>query len=173
MAGYYDTTFTALTGEAEWMGYYAPFHTRRGRPDDRLVLAARVAAGMMAGVPLHAMPASMRYYAGGAGSVRGYSYQSLGPRNSKGDPLGGRSYQLVNLEARVKITEDVGLVPFLDGGMAYREQYPTLRDMHWGTGLGLRYYTPVGPLRLDVATPLNPVDGDPPVQFYISIGQSF
>lgn len=173
VAGYYDTTFTALTGEAEWMGYYAPFHTRRGKPDDRLVLAARVAAGMMAGVPLHAMPASMRYYAGGAGSVRGYSYQSLGPRNSKGDPLGGRSYQLVNLEARVKITEDMGLVPFLDGGMAYREQYPTLRDMHWGAGLGLRYYTPVGPLRLDVATPLNPVDGDPPVQFYISIGQSF
>lgn len=173
VAGYYDKTFTALTGEAEWMGYYAPFHTRRGKPDDRLVLAARLAAGMMAGVPLHAMPASMRYYAGGAGSVRGYSYQSLGPRNSKGDPLGGRSYQLVNLEARFKITDDVGLVPFLDGGMAYREQYPTLDDMHWGTGIGLRYYTPVGPLRLDVATPLNPVDGDPPVQFYISIGQSF
>ena len=173
VAGYYDTTFTALTGEAEWMGYYAPFHTRRGKPDDRLVLATRLAAGMMAGVPLHAMPASMRYYAGGAGSVRGYSYQSLGPRNRKGDPLGGRSYQLVNLEARVKITDDVGLVPFLDGGMAYREQYPTLQDLHWGAGLGLRYYTPVGPLRLDVATPLNPVDGDPPVQFYISIGQSF
>ena len=173
VAGYYDTTFTALTGEAEWMGYYAPFHTRRGKPDDRLVLATRLAAGMMAGVPLHAMPASMRYYAGGAGSVRGYSYQSLGPRNRKGDPLGGRSYQLVNLEARVKITDDVGLVPFLDGGMAYREQYPTLQDLHWGAGLGLRYYTPVGPLRLDVATPLNPVEGDPPVQFYISIGQSF
>ena len=59
VAGYYDTTFTALTGEAEWMGYYAPFHTRRGKPDDRLVLAARVAAGMMAGVPLHAMPAAI------------------------------------------------------------------------------------------------------------------
>lgn len=173
VAGYYDNTFTALTGKAEWRGYYAVFHNRRGKPDDRLVLAARASAGIMAGVPLHAMPGSLRYYVGGAGSVRGYSYQALGPRNSKGDPLGGRSFQLVNLEARIKLMDDVGLVPFLDGGMAYRDQYPTLNDMHWGAGLGLRYFTPIGPLRLDVATPLNPVDDDPPVQFYISIGQSF
>lgn len=173
LGGYYDDTFTAVTGKAEWRGYYALFHNRRGKPDDRLVLAARAAAGMMAGVPLHAMPGSLRYYVGGAGSVRGYSYQALGPRNHKGDPLGGRSFQLVNMEARIKITEDLGFVPFLDGGMAYRDQYPTLEDMHWGAGLGLRYFTPVGPLRLDVATPLNPVDGDPPVHFYISIGQSF
>ena len=173
VAGYYDETFTALLGELEWMGYYAPMRRKDGRPDDRLVLAARAAAGMMAGVPLKAMPGSMRYYVGGAGSVRGYSYQALGPRNRKDDPEGGRSYQLVNLEARFKLTEDLGLVPFLDGGMAYRDEYPTLDDMHWGAGLGLRYYTPVGPVRLDVATPLNPVDGDPPVQLYISIGQSF
>lgn len=173
VAGYYDQRFTAVVGEAEWMGYYAPMRKPNGRPDDSLVLAARAAAGMMAGVPLHAMPGSMRFYVGGAGSVRGYSYQALGPRNSKDDPEGGRSYQLVNLEARFKLTDNLGLVPFLDGGMAYRDQYPTLDDLHWGAGLGLRYYTPVGPLRLDVATPLNPVEGDPPVQLYISIGQSF
>ncbi len=81
---------------------------------------------------------------------------------------------MVNLEARFKVTENVGLVPFLDGGMVYRDELPRiLGDMNWGTGLGLRYYTPIGPLRLDVGVPLQPISGDPPVQIYISIGQTF
>ena len=106
--------------------------------------------------------------------MRGYSYQAIGPRNDKGDPSGGRSYQIVNLEARYKITDEIGIVPFLDGGMVYEDALPQIfGDMRWGAGLGLRYYTPIGPVRLDVATPLNPVDGDPPLQLYISIGQSF
>lgn len=116
----------------------------------------------------------MRYYAGGAGSVRGYAYQALGPRDSEDDPLGGRSYQIVNLEARFKVSEHIGIVPFLDGGMVYKDEFPPIiGDMDWGAGLGLRYYTPIGPVRLDVAVPLRQIEGDPPVQVYISIGQSF
>ncbi len=172
--GFYQESFSAMAGSLAASVYYAPMRDKTGRPDDRLVLAGRVEGGAMAGSPLHSIPSSMRYYAGGAGSVRGYAYQALGPRDSKDDPLGGRSYQIVNLEARFKVTENIGLVPFLDGGMVYTDEFPRIiGDMDWGVGLGLRYYTPIGPVRLDVATPLRRIDGDPPVQVYISIGQSF
>lgn len=172
--GFYEESFNALGGVVGGSAYYAPFRTKTGRPDDALVLAGRVEAGGLMGADLRTIPASLRYFAGGAGSVRGYAYQSLGPRDREGDPLGGRSYQVVNLEARFKVTENVGLVPFLDGGMVYRDELPRiLGDMNWGTGLGLRYYTPIGPLRLDVGVPLQPISGDPPVQIYISIGQTF
>ena len=92
--------------------------------------------------------------------------------DENGDPIGGRSYQMVNLESRFKINKSLGLVAFLDGGKLYTEEMPQFdTDMDWGAGLGVRYFTPIGPVRLDVAVPLK--DVDPPVQFYISIGQSF
>lgn len=175
-SGFYEEYFGALAGTLMLAGYYAPLGKRPdGKINDDIVLAARAEAGAMPmSSPLRFIPASLRYYTGGAGSVRGYTYQSIGPRNSDGDPLGGRSYQFVNLESRFMVAKNVGIVPFLDGGMVYREEFPKiLGDMDWGTGLGFRYYTPIGPVRLDVATPLHRIDGDPPVQFYISIGQSF
>ncbi len=172
--GFYQESFSAMAGSVAASVYYAPLRDKAGRPDDRLVLAGRVEGGAMSGSALRNIPSSMRYYAGGAGSVRGYAYQALGPRDSENDPLGGRSYQIVNLEARLKITENIGVVPFLDGGMVYTDEFPCITgDMDWGAGLGLRYYTPIGPVRLDVAAPLRRIDGDPSVQVYISIGQSF
>lgn len=175
--GYYgDQYFGALAGTLMAAGYYAPLGRKPdGKIDNTIVLAGRVEGGAMPGAsPLRVIPASLRYYTGGAGSVRGYAYQAIGPRNSDGDPLGGRSYQVVNLESRFMVAENIGVVPFLDGGMVYKEEFPRIiGDMDWGTGLGLRYYTPIGPVRLDVATPLHRIEGDPPVQFYISIGQSF
>lgn len=171
--GFYEEGFNVLAGTIEASFYYAPFR-KKGLPDDKLILAARVEGGAMSGAPLRTIPSSMRYYAGGAGSVRGYAYQALGPRDSEDDPLGGRSYQIVNLEARFKVSEHIGIVPFLDGGMVYKDEFPPIiGDMDWGAGLGLRYYTPIGPVRLDVAVPLRQIEGDPPVQVYISIGQSF
>lgn len=143
--------------------------------DDRVVLAARASAGSMWRDDALTVPASIRFYSGGGGSVRGYAYQSLGPRDTKGDPLGGASFLEVSAEARIKITKDLGLVPFLDGGNSFADQMPRpdLDGMQWGAGLGLRYYTSIGPLRLDVATPLNPRKDDAPFFVYISIGQSF
>ena len=171
--GFYGESFDIVSGTIAASGYYAPF-CKNGKPDDKIVLAGRVEAGMMTGAALHTIPASLRYYTGGAGSVRGYAYQSIGPRDNSDDPLGGRSFQLINLEARYKITDEVGLVPFLDGGMVYRDEYPRiLGDMNWGAGLGVRYHTPIGPVRLDVGVPLQPIEGDPPVQIYVSIGQAF
>lgn len=175
-SGFYEEDFHALAGTLAIAGYY-PLMGRKpdGKINDKVVLAGRVEGGAMpVSSSLKSIPASLRYFTGGAGSVRGYVYQSIGPRNSDGDPLGGRSYQVVNLESRFMVAENIGIVPFLDGGMVYRDQVPhIIGDMDWGAGLGLRYYTPIGPVRLDVATPLRRIDDDPPVQFYISIGQSF
>lgn len=173
-AGTYQKDFSALSGKISASFFYAPRKKESGLPDDKLVLAARVEAGAMSGSRVHDIPASLRYFAGGAGSVRGYVHQSIGPRDSKDEPLGGRSYQNFSLEARYKLTENIGVVPFIDGGMVWEDEIPRIfANMDLGAGLGLRYYTPIGPVRLDVATPLNPIDGDPPVQFYISIGQAF
>lgn len=175
--GYYHTPFTAYAQELDAMFYFSPFKAADNDPRNArspLVLAARLRAGSLMGASLEQAPSPLRYFAGGASSVRGYKYQTLGPKDSGGEPLGGRSYNVVNLETRFRVTDEIGLVPFLDGGMAYRDALPSwFSDMRWGAGLGLRYYTPIGPLRLDVATPLNPEDGDPPLQFYVSIGQFF
>lgn len=173
-AGSFTEDFTALAATLGGNFYYAPFTDDKGQKSDKLVLAARLEGGMLTGPKLSTLPSSMRYYTGGAGSVRGYAYQAIGPRDKEEEPKGGRSYQLINLEARYKITEDVGIVPFVDGGMVYTSEMPEIiGDMRWGGGIGLRYYTPIGPVRLDVATPFNPIEGDAPVQIYISIGQAF
>ena len=174
--GYYDGFFTALGTEVEGMFYYAPFRKgpRQGVIDDKLVLAARVRGGSMAGAEMNNLPSTLRYYAGGAGSVRGYSYQAIGPKDSDGEPRGGRSFHDVSLEARFRVTENIGIVPFIDGGMVYEGETPSLlKDFQWGAGIGLRYYTPIGPVRLDVAVPLDKKSDDRGYQVYISIGQSF
>lgn len=144
------------------------------RGEDDLVLAMRGTLGAVQGADSGNIPPSIRFYSGGGGSVRGYAYQSLGPRNRNNDPLGGGSLAEAGAEARWKITPEWGLVAFIDGGTAYRDVFADPgRSMRWGAGLGVRYYTVVGPVRFDLATPLNPRSDDDPIQFYISIGQSF
>jgi len=134
----------------------------------------RAAAGSLTGENVRNIPASLRFYSGGGGSVRGYKYQSLGPHDRNGDPLGGLSFTDVSLEARFRITESFGIVPFVDGGMVYETTMPDWgRDLSWGVGLGFRYYTLIGPIRLDIATPLQDRDNNKAFQIYLSIGQAF
>lgn len=166
--GYYNGEFSGVSAKMTASGYYAPFD------DDVLVLAARTSLGSFMGVSMENIPPSLRFYCGGGGSVRGYSYQAIGPKDRDGEPLGGRSFHEVNLEARFRVTESIGLVPFIDGGMVYEEEMPRLfSDFQWGAGLGLRYFTPIGPVRLDVAVPLDKTSDDRGYQIYISIGQTF
>ena len=88
--------------------------------------------------------------------------------------MGGRSLLEGSLEARIKITDTIGVVPFVDAGNAFLASYPDFKDqLQFSAGLGLRYYTAIGPIRLDVAAPLNKRPGDKPVAVYVSIGQSF
>ncbi len=166
--GYYNGNFFGVSTKLTASGYYAPLD------DDWLVLAARTSFGSFLGVDINNIPPSLRFYCGGGGSVRGYSYQSIGPKDRYGDPRGGSSFHEINLEARFRVTEHIGIVPFLDGGMVYEDEFPRLfHDFQWGAGLGLRYYTPIGPVRFDVAVPLNRKHDDKAYQIYISIGQTF
>ena len=140
----------------------------------RLVLAARATVGSVTGASLSAIPANHRFYAGGGGSVRGYRYQSLSPLDSNGQVIGGRSLFTASFEARWRVTHTIGLVPFLDMGQAFRSEYPDFSEpLRYAAGLGFRYYTAIGPIRVDVALPLNPRPGDAGYGIYFGIGQAF
>ena len=142
--------------------------------EERTILAGKLALGSLAGAPLSPLPADQRIYAGGGGSVRPYGYQMAGPLDHGNVPIGGRSSLVLNLEARIKITESIGIVPFVDAGSYYESPLPQLgRTPLYGVGLGLRYYTAFGPLRIDLATPLRKRSADSPIQVYISLGQAF
>lgn len=143
--------------------------------ENALVLALRGMYGLISDANAQDVPATLRYYVGGGGSVRGYEYQSLGPRNDSRDPLGGASAVEFSAEARARFSDMWGLVAFLDGGMAYSDAAADFseEDLRWGAGIGIRMYTAIGPVRLDFAVPLNPRHDDDNFQVYFSIGQSF
>ena len=137
-----------------------------------IVIAGRARAGSIPGIARDDLPPSRRYYAGGGGSVRGFGYQELGPRSPDGKPVGGRSLVEFALEARYRFG-NYGIVPFIDAGQVYEGIYPTGKNMRFGLGIGGRFYTNFGPLRVDIATPLNRQPGESRVSLYISIGQAF
>jgi translocation and assembly module TamA len=140
---------------------------------DRYVLAGYAAVGSVVGASLEALPADKRLYAGGAGSVRGYAYQLAGPLDSAGVPIGGRSSLELGTELRYRITPTIGIVPFVDAGNVYPSLLPQSLSLFYSVGLGLRYYTVIGPIRLDLAFPLMKRANDSAVQVYVSIGQAF
>ncbi|MFT0861224.1 autotransporter assembly complex protein TamA [Ancylobacter sp. G4_0304] len=139
----------------------------------RYILAARVAAGSVLGASLDDIPPQRRFYVGGGGSLRGYDYQSASPRNADGVIIGGRSFFEASVEARIRLTDTIGVVPFMDMGSAFTSELPDFDEMKYSAGIGLRYYTAIGPLRLDVAFPLNPSPEDGTYGIYVSLGQSF
>ena len=142
----------------------------------RLVLAGRLGLGAILGGSRDEIPPDELFYAGGGGSVRGYAFQYAGPVDDRHQkPLGGRALFEFGTEIRYKVTDSIGLVAFLDGGTVDSTSFPTLQDgLRLGAGPGLRYYTPIGPLRVDLGFPLNPRSGvDDAFQLYVSIGQAF
>jgi translocation and assembly module TamA len=140
----------------------------------RTILAGKLALASLDGAPLGQLPADQRIYAGGGGSIRPYGWELAGPLASNNKPIGGRSSMVLNLEARIKITETIGIVPFVDAGSYYESPVPQLgRTLLYGVGVGARYYTAFGPLRLDLATPLHKRSADSPIQVYISLGEAF
>jgi len=142
---------------------------------NRFVVAGRLRAGSVVGESTAALPADKRFFAGGGGSVRGYAFQQVGPLDEFGDPIGGRSLFEVSGELRIRITDSFGVVPFVDGGTVFDAPYPAFDEtIRWAAGLGLRYFTDFGPLRADIAFPINGRDGvDDRFEVYISIGQAF
>lgn len=141
--------------------------------DPGIILAGRTALGTMFGADLFSIPADERFYAGGGGSVRGWGYQRAGELDANDNPVGGRSLFEVSGEIRAQATDTLGGVVFVDAGAAYPDTFPTFEELFVGTGFGLRYFTPVGPLRADIGFPIDPRPSDDAFQIYISLGQAF
>ncbi|MBB6412114.1 translocation and assembly module TamA [Mesorhizobium sangaii] len=139
----------------------------------KFVLAERVAVGSIVGTSLENVPADRRFYSGGGGSVRGYAYQGIGPKDFTGQPIGGLSFFETSVEMRIAITDTIGIVPFVDAGTVSTKSVPNFSDVKVGAGVGLRYVTPFGPLRIDAAVPLNRDPDDPHFGIYAGIGQAF
>ena len=142
--------------------------------DRRTVLAGRAAIASIVGADADRMPADRLFFAGGGNSVRGFAYRSLGPVNAAGRVVGGLSLVEASVELRVKVTDTIGVVPFVDMGAAGSKSTPDFAETpRFGGGIGLRYYTGLGAIRLDLATPLDRRAGDPKFGLYIGLGESF
>jgi len=139
---------------------------------DSLVIAARTRVGTISGVNRDDVAPSRRIYAGGGGSVRGYGYQELGPKDANNDPIGGRSVNEFAVEGRYRFG-DYGVVAFVDAGQVYESSMPQFSNIRYGVGVGGRFYTNFGPFRADIAMPINRQPGESKFALYIGIGQAF
>ncbi len=143
---------------------------------DGIVAAGRIRLGTIIGAGVYDIAPSRRFYSGGGGSVRGYGYQDLGPKDMDGDPIGGRGLAEFALETRIRLKQlggNFGIVPFLDGGSLSTEALPDFKNWRFAVGLGARYYSSFGPIRIDVGVPLNRQKGDGPFAVTVSLGQAF
>ncbi len=137
------------------------------------VLALRAALGSAPGADRDEITLDKRFYSGGGGSVRGYTYQSIGPRDAANRPLGGASLVEASVEWRQRLSQNWGMAGFLDAGNVGEEAKPDFSRLRAGTGLGIRYLTAIGPLRFDVGVPLDRQKDDPSFAIYIGFGQAF
>lgn len=153
-----------VRGTFDLTGYYPV--------SDSLVIAARTRLGTISGVSRDDVAPSRRIYAGGGGSVRGYGYQELGPKDVNNDPIGGRSVNEFAVESRYRFG-NYGAVAFVDAGQVYNSAIPKFSDMRYGVGIGGRFYTNFGPFRADIAMPINRQPGESKFAVYIGIGQAF
>ena len=171
------TPFMGLFAEEPTLFTVLEADGRIYRPLDsagRFVAAARGRIGFAPSGSLADIPAPHRLYSGGSGSVRGFAEDVIGPLDDSNDPTGGRSVIELGGEFRFPIWGDLGGVAFVESGAVSEDLVPTFEDgVQYAAGGGVRYYSPVGPIRVDVAVPLNPRDSDDSYQFYISIGQAF
>lgn len=143
--------------------------------DSRYIWASKLLLGSIWGSSRRTIPASERFYEGSENVLRGYRFLTVSPLNHDHKPIGGRSMMVLSQELRVRATETFGYVIFYDVGNVYSEPVPKLsHKVLQSIGVGLRYHTPVGPLRLDFAVPLNRRSHlDNRFQIYLSIGQAF
>lgn len=139
----------------------------------RSVLALRGLIGKDFGAGVFSLPPDQRFYAGGSGTVRGYRYQTLGPQFPDRNPTGGTAISAGTVELRQRILGSYGFAAFLDVGQVSSNGTPFTSNWHAGAGIGARYYTSIGPIRLDVAVPLNKLPGGDSLELYVGIGQAF
>ena len=163
------TDFTLLQVSGSGYVDFGGFWGEAGRS----VLAMRGLVGEAAGATQFQLPPDRRFYAGGSTTVRGYKYQSVGPQFANHNPEGGTTVAAGSLEFRQRILEDYGAVAFIDAGQVDVSGSPFSGAWHMGAGVGARYYTAIGPIRLDVAVPLQRLPGGDAFELYLGIGQAF
>lgn len=144
-----------------------------GAPAGRTVLALRGLIGGIEGANQFALAADQRFYAGGSATIRGYQYQSVGPTFPDGQPQGGTAVVAGTAELRQRIRGDYGAVAFVDAGQVAADGWSFPGRWGVGAGVGARYYTAIGPIRFDVAFPVNKLPDSGSFQIYIGIGQAF
>jgi translocation and assembly module TamA len=165
-----DATFFILQGIASTyvdlatLGLSKPGHT---------VLALRGLVGSVEGASVFQLPPDQRFYAGGSATLRGFKYQSVGPLFADGTPEGGTAIDAATIELRQRVWHNIGAVLFADAGQVDSTRTPFEGRLQEGVGVGARYYTAIGPLRLDFAVPVKrPRDGDS-FEVYLGLGQAF
>jgi translocation and assembly module TamA len=140
----------------------------------RSVIALRALGGLATGAQEFSLPPDQRFYGGGSLTIRGYPYQSVGPQFADSNPIGGTAIEAAGAEFRQRFGEHWGTVLFLDAGEVTATTRPFQGTLSVGYGTGLRYYTPIGPIRLDVGFPTSrPPGGIPFVEVYVGLGQVF
>lgn len=145
-----------------------------GSDPGRSILASRVMAGIAKGASEFSLPPDQRFYGGGSATIRGYRYQSVGPLfEGTQDPIGGTEIEAASVEFRQRLVGNFGAAAFVDGGEVTASATGVPNDFRIGVGLGLRYYTPIGPVRLDVAVPTKRRSSDDSFEIYIGLGQAY
>ncbi|NTS31154.1 outer membrane protein assembly factor [Phyllobacterium sp. BT25] len=180
--GYYLEGLITPFYEFEY-GNFASKFTAEGRTyhsfdaDKRFILAGRLKLGSIVGADIAELPPDQLFFAGGGGSIRGYAYRNVGvnvTRDGEDFVIGGRSLVESSVEARVRMTDTIGVVGFVDAGYVGEQSYPDFSEqLRVGVGAGLRYNTGLGPIRLDFAVPLDRTHDDPDFALYVGIGQAF
>ncbi len=139
----------------------------------RSVLALRALLGTVQGANTFDIPPDQRFYGGGSGTIRGYRFQSVGPELSNGKPQGGTSIAAGTVEYRQRIGESYGFAAFVDAGQVADKALPFSGQLRVGAGVGARYYTGIGPVRVDIAVPLIKQKNSDALELYLGLGQAF
>lgn len=142
--------------------------------EKKYILAARGRVASVLSGDLDVVSANRRLYSGGGGSVRGYRERFIGPLDAEDDPVGGLSAVEMGVELRARVSSVIGVAGFVEAGSVSTSIAPEFDEgVQVAAGVGARYFSPIGPLRIDVGVPLNPRGPDDSFQVYISIGQAF
>ena len=165
------TFFTILQGTGSTYLDLARFGLSR---PGRSVIAVRGTVGSVQGASTFELPPDQRLYAGGSATIRGYKYQGVGPLFADDDyPVGGTSLDAATVEFRQRLFRSFGAAAFIDAGQVSANSAPFQGALRVGAGVGARYYTPIGPIRVDIAVPLSKLPGGDSLELYVGLGETF
>jgi translocation and assembly module TamA len=170
--GHPSTTF--LIAQLRASAYFDLQSLFRESPG-RTVLAVRALLGEAVGAAEFSLPPDQRFYAGGSGTIRGFGYQRVGPTfaDNPNFPTGGTALSAYGIELRQRFGRNFGAAAFVDAGQVSTKLRFVPNQLRVGVGAGIRYYTPIGPIRFDVAVPASRQAGDDAFEIYIGLGQTF